>query len=178
MAKKPKKRQLAAGETQMDMTPMIDCTFQLIIFFIISLRFKVLENKLVSHLPTNFGSATSSQFIDEKFLTVTLRQRGTDVDDRPLLRRGTLYEIEGQSIGGTEDEVVAAIDARIAKFKTDVPEAKGKISTMPGVPHERVVRILDLFHKSGYEMITVALGSTAGIEDPEFRRVIGELEKK
>ncbi|MDF1837417.1 MAG: biopolymer transporter ExbD, partial [Planctomycetota bacterium] len=39
----------------MDMTPMIDVTFLLLIFFMCTLKFKVLEGKLTAYLPKDVG---------------------------------------------------------------------------------------------------------------------------
>jgi biopolymer transport protein ExbD len=46
-------------EVEGDMTPMIDCVFQLIIFFIL-LPFKQNEGKIDSHLPTDMGFISTS----------------------------------------------------------------------------------------------------------------------
>jgi biopolymer transport protein ExbD len=40
---------------ELNMTPMIDVIFQLLIFFMCSLHFKTLEGKLLSYLPKNGG---------------------------------------------------------------------------------------------------------------------------
>ena len=47
--------EMAKEETNMDMTPMIDVTFQLLIFFMCSLNFKTEEGALLSHLPKDMG---------------------------------------------------------------------------------------------------------------------------
>ncbi len=44
---------------EMDMTPMIDATFLLLIFFMCTLKFKVLEGKLTAYLPKDVGVNTS-----------------------------------------------------------------------------------------------------------------------
>jgi len=50
-----KTQELAKEENTMDMTPMIDVTFQLLIFFMCSLNFKTEEGMLLSHLPKDQG---------------------------------------------------------------------------------------------------------------------------
>ena len=55
MARKKKKFE----EITPDMTPMIDVTFLLLIFFIVTLKFKVLEGRLDAALPKDRGSSTS-----------------------------------------------------------------------------------------------------------------------
>jgi hypothetical protein len=44
-----------AKETEFDMTPMIDCTFQLIIFFILTSKFKQVERRQGADLPLDEG---------------------------------------------------------------------------------------------------------------------------
>ena len=46
-------------EIKPDMTPMIDVTFLLLIFFIVTLKFKVLEGRLDAALPKDRGTSTS-----------------------------------------------------------------------------------------------------------------------
>ncbi len=53
-----KSRKAAAEEAELQLTPMIDVTFLLLIFFLCSIRFKVLDGKLVSHLPREAGVNT------------------------------------------------------------------------------------------------------------------------
>jgi hypothetical protein len=48
----------AQEEIQLDMTPMIDCVFLMIIFFI-CIEFKVLEAKLPAYLPKDKGSQST-----------------------------------------------------------------------------------------------------------------------
>jgi len=55
MGKKKKKFE----EIKPDMTPMIDVTFLLLIFFIVTLKFKVLEGRLDAALPKDRGTSTS-----------------------------------------------------------------------------------------------------------------------
>ena len=43
-------------EAEMDMTPMIDIVFQLLIFFLLSAKFISLEGQLSSYLPKDRGS--------------------------------------------------------------------------------------------------------------------------
>ena len=48
-------KKLAQEEVKMDMTPMIDVTFLLLVFFMCSLDFKSLEGKLSAYLPKKIG---------------------------------------------------------------------------------------------------------------------------
>ncbi len=142
-------------EVKMDMTPMIDVTFQLLIFFIITMKFRTLEKKLNSYLPTDFGLNTSSAPVEENFITVKIRQKKASEDPRPIRERSSYYYVETEEIkGATEKEIFQKIYKRIKAFRDQNKDAKGKIDAGTGVPHYRVVSVLDLFHKSGFETIT------------------------
>ncbi len=134
-------------EVSMDMTPMIDVTFQLLIFFIITLKFKLLERKLNSHLPTNFGNQAIDQEFTDDVLDVSLKQR-PGVWGRTQ-EQTTEYRLDGEVIRGkTPEDVRQTLEQRIRSFIAKHPESKGKISTGFGVPHREVVTTLDLFHRA------------------------------
>ncbi|HEX7900749.1 MAG TPA: biopolymer transporter ExbD [Planctomycetota bacterium] len=58
MAKKREMPEEIATE-QLNMTPMIDVVFQLLIFFMLTMQFKEIEGKLLSQLPKDKGLAPS-----------------------------------------------------------------------------------------------------------------------
>ena len=49
----------ATKETKMEMTPMIDVTFLLLIFFLCTIKFKILEGKIPAYLPKDVGVNTT-----------------------------------------------------------------------------------------------------------------------
>ena len=63
MAKK-KKRKLQLTDVPCDLTPMIDVTFLLLIFFVLNLKFKVEEGEIESFLPKNRGQGSGTPQID------------------------------------------------------------------------------------------------------------------
>jgi biopolymer transport protein ExbD len=59
----------------LNLTPMIDVVFQLIIFFMCAMKFKTLEKKIEAYLPKDRGLAKTPERIDEKVtIKVVLRQ--------------------------------------------------------------------------------------------------------
>ena len=51
-------------ESELDMTPMIDIVFQLLIFFLLSAKFIALEGQLSSYLPKDRGLQASFSKIE------------------------------------------------------------------------------------------------------------------
>jgi biopolymer transport protein ExbD len=50
-----KSKEAATEEVEMQMTPMIDVTFLLLIFFLCSIKFKLLDGKMQTYLPRDVG---------------------------------------------------------------------------------------------------------------------------
>lgn len=66
---------------ELDMTPMIDVTFLLLIFFMCTLRFKVLEGQLTAFLPKDAGVNVMPAVPVEKVqVTVRLTDAGTKMN--------------------------------------------------------------------------------------------------
>ncbi|MEZ6196084.1 MAG: biopolymer transporter ExbD [Planctomycetota bacterium] len=150
-----RKKSPVEEEADLDMTPMIDVTFQLLIFFIITLKFRTLEKKLLSYLPTDFGLNSSSEPIDELFVTVKLRQppkseAGSDWRSSKL----TKIYLNDEKLEGTVRENLNAIASRLETFRAQQVEIKGKIDAGAGVPHKHVVTMLDLFSRARYSSVT------------------------
>ncbi len=174
MAKKKK----IDEKVELNMTPMIDVTFQLLIFFIVTMKFRLLEKKLLSHLPTDFGLNNSTDPVEENFVTVKLRQR-RDKPGMRLAEQSTEYFIETREVEGrTKQEIYKKILTEISSFRTQLKDARGKIDAGRGVPHQEVVSVLDLFHKANFESITfVGLTTTKNVVDGEmwFNKLRTEL---
>ena len=67
-----------AEVTRLNMTPMIDVVFQLLVFFLCSMKFKSLDMKIEAFLPKDRGlAATPSKPADvPKLVAVLKRQKG------------------------------------------------------------------------------------------------------
>ncbi|MFH2001159.1 MAG: biopolymer transporter ExbD, partial [Planctomycetota bacterium] len=48
-------KRAATEEVEIQMTPMIDVTFLLLIFFLCSIKFKLLDGKMQTYLPKDVG---------------------------------------------------------------------------------------------------------------------------
>ena len=56
-----KKKNVDPGPVRMDLTPLIDCVFLLIVFFIVAGKFKKIEKRIDAFLPKDFGIDTRSR---------------------------------------------------------------------------------------------------------------------
>ena len=71
---------IAEEEHEMEMTPMIDVTFLLLIFFLLTIKFKILEGKLSAYLPKDVGVNSSPAEPKEKVeITIHVEQAGDKV---------------------------------------------------------------------------------------------------
>ncbi|MEZ5989635.1 MAG: biopolymer transporter ExbD [Planctomycetota bacterium] len=92
--RKPDRRRSEAG-VDLDMTPMIDVTFLLLIFFL-CLEFKTLEGKLQANLPKDLGPHHSAAVpIDKVDLEVRCLARGTERTDP----HGGRFDLVGHELG-------------------------------------------------------------------------------
>ncbi len=132
-----------------NMTPMIDVTFQLIVVFLCSMKFRTLDQKIEAFLPY-MGQDTVPHPEDVR-TKLPLRLRRGPADP------ATTVLLVGSRIGTTAAEGVwPALAARIREFRDRDPGIKGAIDADPDVVHEDVIRALDCF-------------LAAGLVDVEFR---------
>lgn len=99
---------MAASEhVGFDMTPMIDCTFQLIVFFMLTLRYVQPEGDFNIKMP--LSDATASRPDDSALPPIRVRLRATgdgnlagiQMNERPLANFRDLRElVRGMSAGG------------------------------------------------------------------------------
>lgn len=81
-------------EVKPDMTPMIDVTFLLLIFFIVTLKFKTLEGRLDSNLPKDMGtSSAETEEIEKIDIIIQIANPG---ERRPDPRTKTTSKPEGR----------------------------------------------------------------------------------
>lgn len=118
-------------EVELELTPMIDVVFLLLIFFIVTMKFKVLEGKLETELPKDVG-VNSGQVEDllEK-LEITIK---TD----PTAEYGMTVEINKRKVPN-----LSTFRAQIRKFVELDPKQKATLYPGPKVNYEQVVKVVD-----------------------------------
>jgi biopolymer transport protein ExbD len=127
MAAKKKTSHLddASEEAKMDMTPMIDVVFLLIIFFL-CIDFKILEAKLPAYLPKDVGSHTDEVEPQEKIrIKIVLDNWGTQVP-RPYqaaTKKKKAFYLEGHevhyTVGPKRVEDLAELKEELERIKPD-----------------------------------------------------------
>ena len=133
------------AKSEMNMTPMIDVVFQLIVVFLCSMKFKCLDQKLESHLATDEGIRPDHERVPEIHPTLTVRlvRKGPEDQTRIFVSGSRLGEVrEGELLWTRLRENVAAVLRKS-------PDLVGEIDATPAVEHGDVVRALDGFVAAG-----------------------------
>ena len=147
-------------EMKPGLTPMIDVTFLILIFFMCTLKFKTLENLIESALPLDKGLSPQASPLPVDDLTLQLRVRAQDVGKPMEERRVAVLQGAGGPLIGTIVGVVGkGTEARVRWEPADAPERLGawirdglgavvdlkvKIDADAATPHLHVVSVLDL----------------------------------
>ena len=125
-------------ETKMDMTPMIDVTFQLLIFFMCTLHFSTAEGILSSNLPKDVGVHS-----------VAVTTNPTDaikvtVEDNELLTGSNRYNYE-TGLNSFELFVEEQVQKLSAASATD--KIPYEITIASNVPFHRLITAMNVAHK-------------------------------
>ncbi len=152
-----RERREASEEPSFDMTPMIDVTFLLLIFFL-CLEFKTLEGKLASELPRNVGPSTQTRDPSESLeLRIQLVEAGQRVPESPTrstwVGHRVRYELGARRIASSREleallrrEAGRRLDEAGRPLPLDVHAARG-------VVYGDVTSVLDIAHDAGFERI-------------------------
>ena len=167
MAKKKIDDPGSAASASFNMTPMIDVTFQLIVVFLCSMKFRTLDQKLEAFLPKDVGlsAAPASAEVKVKVALKLRRKAGEDTTSVILLesRLGTA------AAPGIWDSVAA----RLREFKAKDAKVEGEIDADADVPHGDVVRALDSFMAADLTTVTfrgTQLNKTGSFQQAPPRR--------
>ncbi|MBL7008982.1 MAG: biopolymer transporter ExbD [Planctomycetes bacterium] len=148
-------------EIKMDMTPMIDVTFLLLVFFIVTLKFKTLEGRLDASLPKDRGTNTSqANEIEKVDIVIKVSDPGRLVPDPAHYSRGRLnmfvdrrvrFEVGSSTFtSGPDLEKYLEQFARTQAMRDETPVS---IDPRKGVVYGDVVTVLDVVIKSGFTQI-------------------------
>ena len=120
---------------QLPMTPMIDCTFNLLIFFLLTPSFSATEGYLTTNLPTSSGPVAGKAQIKVDRIKVELMDEG---------ERGESVSIifaESENLGSNFDALRQALEAK--RNSGIAPNTPVLISPTMRCRHKWVVKAFD-----------------------------------
>jgi biopolymer transport protein ExbD len=166
--RKRKMAEATSDDADMEMTPMIDVTFLLLIFFMCTIKFKTLEGKLSAYLPKDVGVNTSPATPIEKVeIKMQVMNEGTRYK---AVRSGTPTEPwdgEGRFVYGPDRAInfsigprsfsdIDGVRVRLKEVFAATPERPVTIDPRKGVVYADVVKVLDAAIQAGFEEISFA----------------------
>ncbi len=149
-----------------NMTPMIDIVFQLIVFFMLNLKFKAADHRIDTALPKDRGIQATPTIVNEipsiKVILFRLDEEKATAQTKIkigsqewMVPRGewTDDKQKNAEFQAARDRKFKEIQARIAELFNANKELKGEIEAPPpkgqAVPHADIMAILDSFLASG-----------------------------
>lgn len=133
MAMKRKKRNTAAG-AKLEMTPMIDVVFQLLIFFLVTLKEQDILSRLDVSRPAPDPNSTPEEQIQD-MLDITVYNEG--------------FVIKGRKYNRNE------LDRHISKLASFSDNVSVIIRCTGDSPHQYLVQLLDICAKNGLTNLSV-----------------------
>ena len=164
-------KKLAEEEYEMEMTPMIDVTFLLLIFFMCTLKFKTLEGKLSAFLPKDVGvNSSQAEPIEKVEVLVRVLDEGTKMKpiggdrlrpygpgDTGRFEWGTDRKLQ-YSVVNFKTSDLEKLRTRLAKIYQDRSAGEDKvpatIDARAGTNYRDVAGVLDQAIESGFTDIT------------------------
>lgn len=135
-------------EVTLSITPLIDVTFLLLIFFMCAMKFKTLERKVAAFLPKDRGLAKTKIKLEEKAkITVELKRTKQEKVTRVKLLDSEI---------GVDEQGFQLLNQQIAQIhrspgNEDLP---GEIHAWAWVPHADVIKAIDAFMAADITDIT------------------------
>ena len=155
-------RRIPEDETKLDLTPMIDVTFLLLLFFLCTIRFKTLEGKLSAYLPKEVG-VNPTLFVpiekidfEVRVLAAGEKRRADDLAEA-WTGKGR-FEYVGRRIeyrvGPRRYTGLDAVERRLRKLHVADPERTVVLRPQSGTTYGDVVPALDVLNGVGFREVT------------------------
>jgi biopolymer transport protein ExbD len=141
--KRKKKRTTETSEPHLEMTPMIDCVFQLLIFFMLTGKFVGTEGKLAAFLPRDKGTLNIN--IPEPKMPIRILLRWN-----PTINRCKVYV--GQVLCNYDEEGISRALARVRQIKQTGSD-KAEIDAGGDVPMHWIVQSLNMLIQANLQEI-------------------------
>ena len=133
-------------ETSLEMTPMIDVTFLLLIFFLCTIQFKILEGKIPAYLPKGVGMNPSP--IENQLERLAIRVSRLDHSiqthdgERSLPWRWDEDQIQVR-VGPRECGGLEELHELVKHSKRESPELAATLDLAPGTLYIDAVKVLN-----------------------------------
>ena len=158
----------SGGDPKLEVTSMLDVTFLLLIFFLCTIKFKVLEGKLAAYLPKDVGVNSSPAEPKEKVeITIHIpegktgqRVYATGKDEGQAWQGETdrRFEFVGREplyqIGPRKTKDLKEIERWLKDLYKKDPEAPTTIDCRPGTVYGDMVPVLDATVAANFTKIT------------------------
>jgi biopolymer transport protein ExbD len=159
---KKKKADIPEYAFKIDMTPMIDVVFQLMIFFMCTIKFKTLEGKLSAYLPKDVGvnssDATPLEKVDIIVKMITEGSKRHPFKDVPWSGQGPFKygpdRVVSYKVGSKEVRDLQELKERLKVLHEATPDRAATIDSYPGVVYGDMVGVLDMAVLAGFTDIT------------------------
>jgi biopolymer transport protein ExbD len=130
-------------EVKLELTPMIDVTFLLLIFFMVSMKFKVLEGKLQTELPKDVGVNAGEAILMEKM--------EIGIFNDPSREQGIRVTLNSRPMPN-----MATFRSQLKTYVELDPEQKATLYPDAAVNYEQVVKVVDQCLQADLTNITFA----------------------
>ncbi|MEW6073406.1 MAG: biopolymer transporter ExbD [Planctomycetota bacterium] len=164
-------KEINLEEVKMSVAPLIDMTFLLLIFFILTIKFKVLEGKLAAYLPKDVGINTSPVDPKEKVeVKIEVVEAGVKLSPfapapytagdpyDPANHERFIFQFGTRklrySIGPQKYTELEKVQERLADLFAQDRERPATIDCRPGTVYGDMVPVLDAAYEVGYRDIT------------------------
>jgi biopolymer transport protein ExbD len=149
---------------RIELTPLIDVTFLILVFFLFTIRFRTLEGKLESHLPREVGQRASHALEPERArVVVRVLEPGTRLD--PVLDRAWSGSgpwrwgpdrVLGYDAGPRKTTRLADVAAWLGGVRALAPEVEVVVDAREDTSYADVVGVVDAARTLGCASITFA----------------------
>lgn len=146
-------RRVESERVSLQLIPMIDVVFLLLVFFMYAARFRTLEGQLGVFLPKGRASPEIAEELQKEMKSVTLSLR--------LEAGKPRISLEGTEFEGTDPEQLfgylelrGALTDKLLRLKQFVPDSAIVIDSSFDVPVEYFVGAINSCLRAGWEKIT------------------------
>jgi biopolymer transport protein ExbD len=155
------KRRVEPDDPRPKMAPMIDVTFLLLIFFMLTIQFRTLEGALGTHLPKGMGSNAGGEPVDKVRVRIDVLAAGSRIAPHGL----GAWSGEGPfaydadrvtqwSVGPWKTRDADALAHKLRELHQLEPEREVVVDARPGTVYSEAVAALDAARVAGWPAIS------------------------